>query len=167
MKYIRFLKVPRYQDGIIRATISIASDLGETFLEEDVDCTALICSADRDGEIYLRKRFVWKNGMRALPITFDVTSCDIDWPIQVGINLKNSPIIDPFMRHMNGTDLPSVCSVYSDILDPPNGITEASRTVERRFMPLTGKVLRMWEETGESIARHLWYVSYNYLDPTA
>jgi hypothetical protein len=158
MRYIRFLKVPKIQGKSINAVVTITSDLGETFLAEDAFLSATLRSSDPDGDIYLRKSLRWKGGMRALPLSFEAENCDLDWPVRVHVSVKNAPQLDCFEKQYNAAGLPGIISAWSDILDPPRNIREASRTVERRFTPLSGRTLSMWEETGESIARHLWCV---------
>jgi len=156
MRYIRFLKPPKIQNKSIRALITITSDLGESFFGEDVLLSTSIVSAAHDGEVYLRKGLSWKAGMRSLQISFNFEKSDIDWPVRVHVSLRNCPLSDHFEKHHNGADLPNVISAWSDVLDPPNGVLEASKTVERRFTPLNERQLKFWEETGESIARHIW-----------
>jgi hypothetical protein len=156
MRYIRFLKPPKIQDDHIKALITITSDLGETFFPEDVQLSASLRSSDDHSEVYLRKALKWKTGMRSIPVSFDTRNCDIEWPARLHVTLRNAALSDHFESHNNGTDLPPIISAWSDNLDPPNGLKEATRTVERRFTPLSNRTLRIWEETGESIARHIW-----------
>jgi hypothetical protein len=159
MRYIRFLKPPKVQHSEIKCLITITSDLGDSFLPENVDLSASLRSAEDHGEIYLRKAIKWQAGMRSLAISFNVRDCDIDWPAQVHVAPKGSPLSDHFEKHQDGSDLPSIISAWSDVLDPTEGIYEAARMVERRFIPLSNRTLCIWEETGESIARHIWYAS--------
>lgn len=158
MRYIRFLKTPKLQDGSIKATITVTSDLGETFLDEELQLAATLRSADLSGDIYLRKTLRWRSGLRTLSMSFSASDNDIDWPCRVHVAVKNSPDSDHFGNNHGASALPSIISAWSDVLDPSKGINTASRTIERRFKPLNSRILGMWEETGESIARHLWLV---------
>ena len=163
MRYIRFLKTPKLQDDSIKATITITSDLGETFLTEEVQLEATLRAADPRSNIYLRTLLKWKSGMRTLSISFGLTKREIGWPARVHVAPKDAPDADSFDKQHGVPGLPNIISAWSDILDPSENITVASRTVERRFKSLSGSVLRMWEETGESIARHLWFGTFNPL----
>jgi hypothetical protein len=161
MRYIRFLKTPKLlvQAGpksAIKLVITITSDLGESFFPDDVLLAATLRSDKHDGDIYLRKTVKWEAGMRSLPIVLEFEQNHIDWPARVHCHVRNSPMSDHFERHDDGADLASIISAWSDILDPPRGIFEAAKAVERRFTPLSNRTLSIWEETGESIARHLW-----------
>lgn len=156
MRYIRFLKPPKILGKTIAALITITSDLGESFFDRDVLISASIISAAPDGEVYLRKAFTWKAGMRSLPISFKIEDSDIDWPARMLVNMRNVRIPDHFEKHYSGIDLPNIISASSDLLDLPNGKMEASKTLERKFTPLSERQLSIWEETGESIARHIW-----------
>jgi hypothetical protein len=157
MRYIRFLKPPKIQGNTITALITITSDLGDCFYNDEVLLAASIHSADPLGDIYIRRGFKWTPDMRSLPISLDISSCDIDWPAKLHVTLRNSPRSDHFEEHYSGLERRCILSAWSDVLDPPQGVSEASKTVERRFTPLSGRTLGIWEETGESIARHIWY----------
>ena len=155
MRYIRFLKPPKVQAGTINALVTITSDLGESFLHKDVKLAASIRASDRHGDIYLRKALKWKAGMRSLPIMLEIEQCAIGWPARLYVNLHNTNLSD-YPEKYHGADLPEIISAWSDVLDPTQGVIEASRSVERRFTSSSHGILSIWEETGESIARHIW-----------
>ncbi|OCL06255.1 S-adenosyl-L-methionine-dependent methyltransferase [Glonium stellatum] len=155
MRYIRFLKPPRVEKNTLKTLITITSDLGETFLPDDVFLAATLHSDDPEGDIYLRKILKWTGGMRSLPIVFDLAFTDLDWPIRVHVGIKGSPNSDHFEKHHNA-ELPSIISAWSALVDVRKGMNEAEKRVERRFTLLSNRTLSIWEETGESIARHLW-----------
>ena|SRR5579871_174244 len=161
MRYVRFLKTPKLQDNSIKAIITITSDLGETFLNEEVQLTATLRAADPNDDIYLRTEVKWKPGMRALSVSFNLAKRKIEWPARVHVTPKDAPYPDCFDVQHEMPGLPYIISAWSDILNPSENITVASKTVERRFKSMNNRVLSMWEETGESIARHLWFVASN------
>ncbi|EKG14787.1 Nicotinamide N-methyltransferase putative [Macrophomina phaseolina MS6] len=152
MRYIRFLKVPKTDGNTLGVLVTVTSDLGDDFLLADVALTATLRSPDHNGDIYLRKSLKWSAGMRALPITFDLRNCDLDWPVVVHVGPKT----DRLDRQNYNADLPALISAWSSILDPTAGVMEAEKKVERRFIPLSNRTLSIWEETGDSIARHIW-----------
>lgn len=156
MRYIRFLKVPKTDGNTLSALVTVTSDLGEDFLLADVALTATVRSPEFNGDIFLRKSLKWSAGMRALPVTFDLRHCDLDWPIVVHVGPKNHQVSDRFESQNHSADLPSLISAWSSILDAPAGIMEAEKKVERRFTPLSNRTLSIWEETGDSIACHIW-----------
>lgn len=51
-----------------------------------------------------------------------------------------------------------VVSVWSMEIDTRTGKSVGSGMAERVFGFESGKEVHIWEETGESIARHIWYV---------
>lgn len=160
MRYVRFLKVPKTDSKTLSALVTVTSDLGEDFLAADVALTATVRSPEYNGDIFLRKSLKWTAGMRAIPVTFDLRHCDLDWPVVVHVGPKSSQLSDRFERHLDSADMPSLISAWSSPLDAPAGIMEADKMVERRFTPLSNRTLRIWEETGDSIARHIWLTPY-------
>jgi hypothetical protein len=155
MRYIRFLKPPRLQGNALAALITITSDLGDSFLPDDIILAAALCAEDYAGDIFVRKTLNWKGGMRSLSVSFDISQIDLEWPIRLHVGVKGSPKTDLFDKYHNA-EPPSIISAWSGLLDPPRGLLNAEKNVERRFTPLSNRTLSIWEETGDSIARHLW-----------
>ncbi|GAM86381.1 hypothetical protein ANO11243_043950 [Dothideomycetidae sp. 11243] len=162
MHYIRFLKTPKvtFAAGkvVLTANITITTDLGETFFDHDVDLAASLRSPDNDGDIFLRRSVKWSAGMRSLPLSFDLTRSEIEWPVKLHVGLKKSSAMLADDFHLFGThlDQPAFVSVWSEPLNATSGNFEAPRRVERKFYPLGGRSLSIWEDMGDSIARHLW-----------
>ncbi|KAL1302267.1 hypothetical protein AAFC00_002688 [Neodothiora populina] len=160
MHYIRFLKTPKItidNDTVkLNAVVTLTTDLGETFFLDDVALAVILRAPERNGDIYVRRTFQWTGGMRALPISMDLTRIDVDWPARVHVGVKGAPLSDHFEKHANPDAIPSIISVWSESLNPTKGRLETGRRVERRFMPLSERTLSIFEDTGDSIARHLW-----------
>jgi SAM-dependent methyltransferase len=116
----------------------------------------------------MRRSLQWRADMRSLVISLDLTRAEIDWPARLHVHTKeNATMSDCFEDHHSRGHLPGIVSVWSEPLDYTKGHHETSRRVERRFTPLTGRKLNIYEDTGESIARHLWDGSLSltaYLD---
>ncbi|KAI4715323.1 hypothetical protein E4T48_08490 [Aureobasidium sp. EXF-10727] len=172
MHYVRFLKTPKVhvETGavILTAVVTLTTDLGETFYPHDIQLAATLRQSDHDGDIYLRRTLQWRGDMRSLNISLDLTRTEIDWPARLHVHPKtNAATYDCFEDHHSHGHLPGIVSVWSESLNPHKGSFETHRRVERRFTPLTGRALNIFEDTGESIARHLWDGSLSltaYLD---
>ncbi|TKA27716.1 hypothetical protein B0A50_04817 [Salinomyces thailandicus] len=152
MHYIRFLKTPKVDVDnstvSLKAVITITTDLGETFHPKPLDLVATLRSPDEDGEIYLRRRLQWPgNGARSVPIQLDISRQDIEWPACLHVALQG-PKIQGF--------LPPVVDVWSGSMNPVKGEFSSGWRVERRFTSLAERTLSLLEDSGDSIARHLW-----------
>ncbi|MCJ1431753.1 hypothetical protein MMC27_001108 [Xylographa pallens] len=158
--YIRFLKVPKIfpltvgADFTVKTTITLTSDLGDEFLAQDIglfaylDCNGVIdCSPLRPE---------WKAGMRALPFEFCVNKKSMAGPLRLCISGHRPTAAD----QLSTTRMPELVSAWSGFFDV-SGSREAPRKIERRFdLNISGCAeLSIWEETGESIARHIWDAS--------
>ncbi|KAF2134340.1 S-adenosyl-L-methionine-dependent methyltransferase [Dothidotthia symphoricarpi CBS 119687] len=157
MRYIRFLKTPRIvvEKGTsrrqIHCLITITSDLGDSFLPYDVELSAELLSSQNEEQTIVWKTVQWTSGMRSLAITLPLP--------------KSSP---PSLRVKVGTDAKSTHDEYSALSgEHTRGIvsawsapfslsTPAMKLAERRFTLPSNQKLHIWEETGESIARHIW-----------
>jgi hypothetical protein len=184
MHYIRILKPPRLllaSPPSLAAKITITTDLGESFLLVDV---ALVVELEsEDGKIVSipgkTKEFLWKgrNGMRSLEVAIPV-------PLLSGGKGK---VVEPKNVRMviRPREARYAVQTYEQLLfGPPSGrnrssepeetggiVAVRSMTVhlqgsekisgvgmaERVFLTALGENIRIWEETGESIARHIWY----------
>lgn len=132
---------------LLKAVVTVTTDLGETFYQDPLDLIVSLRSPEDDGDIYLRKRLAWPAGARSVPITFDLSRQDIDWPACVHVavrNLKPAGFLSPFV------------DIWSAPLNPAKGQFETGRRVERRFLPGNNRPVVLLEDAGDSIARHLW-----------
>lgn len=150
---VRFLRPPKVQveKNVVqlKAVITVTTDLGETFLDENQDLVATIRETAHDGEVYLRRKLQWPAGARSLPVVFDLSRTDIEWPACLHIGMKTAVAKGPGF-------LPSIVDAWSGELNPTKGQLDSGWRVERRFMPLNERPVALIEDAGDSIARHLW-----------
>ncbi|MCJ1396366.1 hypothetical protein MMC18_009256 [Xylographa bjoerkii] len=158
--YIRFLKVPKIFPSnaaftfIVATTVTLTSDLGDEFLAQDVELFAhLACN----GVIHTPPhRPKWQAGMRALRFEFCVSNKDAAGPLRLCISSHSPSGPD----QLSATRMPELVSARSGSFGVSTA-REAPRKVERRLdINVSGCAeLSIWEETGESIARHIWDAS--------
>jgi hypothetical protein len=178
MRYIRFLKTPRivHEKNSSRAHISclitITSDLGDSFLpyevtlatellyieEQDVPKDEMSKKISRDEKVFLRKSFKWTSRLRTLPISLPLSKSHASWPLRVRIGVDSKSTGDDFGELVQEERWRGVVSAWSGIINATENAMEAEKFVERRFDVGENEPLCVLEETGESIARHLWYV---------
>lgn len=185
MRYIRFLKAPRitYDKGRksaqVSGLVSITSDLGDSFLPCDltlfvelIQPTRLDVESNWESDLRTNTRLVglepsgttshvmawttakWTQGMRSLPISLPLSrNFEQKGAFIVRLGTEPKSESDDFdsllQRESRG-----VISVWSGPLNLPNGLSTSSY-VERRFR-VGHRIHRISEETGESIARHVW-----------
>ncbi len=172
MHYIRFLKPPSLsrpskvaQDIQLTAKITITSDLGESFL--CVDLPLVVILVDHDGHSFQTQPYDWKAGNRQLEISLRIAKASQDtkaalrWPFQVLIQPRDAKHYPHAMANMlnpkkvSSEPIGQVLAVLSQELHRnPSGTID--RRVQRRIKLHNGHDLCIWEETGESIARHIW-----------
>lgn len=175
MRYIRFLKTPRLTQvddkhgrpsTHIHCLITITSDLGDSFLPCPTTLSAeLIHASPHDTNnthhVLVWKTIHWTPGMRSLPVTLPLSARPSlhKWPMRVRISVEPKSECDEFASLLQD-DSRGVVSAWSAELDPSQGLQQAEKTVERRIRRGDGDgdyaSIRILEETGESIARHLW-----------
>ena len=147
--YIRFLKSPKPDHkGRVRALITITTDLGDGFYPNDITLHATITSNENCmSEWQILK---WKRGMRALWV--DIASVDANQPVELRlvVNLEMSVEGNP----VSVDNMPEILGVWSDTFGKSK--SQAGGIVQRRYRTVSKAEKTIIEETGESIARHVW-----------
>jgi hypothetical protein len=170
MRYIRFLKPPRVtlekstSKLQLYCLITITSDLGDSFLLHDLALSAELLDAETE-EVIVWKTVQWTGG-RSLPITFPLSKTRRGRPVKVRIGVEPKSRCDNFRRLLD-REYRGTVSAWSAAVVPSASGNEAAKLVQRRFKAGEGVQFSLWEETGESIARHLWYPPSCCEKPTA
>ncbi|KKZ63118.1 hypothetical protein EMCG_02495 [[Emmonsia] crescens] len=156
--YIRFLKTPKivvssHSQCFVEALITITTDLGDTFLTEDAELLSILqFTYNNELTTSFDETFTWKTGNRELKIVFG--PCQISAGNQVArlsVRDANAGLVD----RLEPSKAPSIVTAWSAEFGGSYGL-QAEKLVERCFKLEIGPQLRAWEETGNSIARHIW-----------
>ncbi|OWP03810.1 hypothetical protein B2J93_2655 [Marssonina coronariae] len=160
MHYIRFLKVPRLsQPGRLRAVVTITTDLGDSFLATSIPLLVTLADS-HGGRIASPTEYLWKGtyGHRGLPIEIPVgkQAMQIREGSKMCIHAKDTGIRvdnwqDILPRNPGSQNSPEPGRVVG-----VSGPLFVNGVCERVFNSTSGPELYVWEETGESIARHIW-----------
>ena len=159
MRYIRFLKPPRVaaskaaSQHQIHCLITITSDLGDSFLPYDVELSAELLACEPHEEVIVWRTIHWTAGMRSLAITLPLPRSRAPSSLRVRVGSQSRCKHDVYDALL-APGSRGVVSAWSARFTASS--SEAARLVERRFVLSEGPHLSIWEETGESIARHLW-----------
>lgn len=158
---VRFLKTPKvFVDKgkvLLNASVVVTTDLGETFYPEDLELVAsvLSSSSDANADIYLRRKIPCPAHARSVPISFNVSYQDLEWPACLHVEAKQASHGGSSREKVTGF-LPPIVDVWSLPLNPLKGHMSSGRRVERRFTSLSDRPVSLLEDAGDSIARHLW-----------
>jgi len=160
--YIRFLKAPQLYPvsstrQVVKALISISTDLGDDFLPHDVLLNAKLIHSNGDADtINECQPALWKAGMRVLRIEVEVdaTRSKNMRPLSLLVETANRGPATLF----EGLPLVVLCDIVSCRSEVGGSaiMREVSTRLERRFMLQPGNMLSVVEDIGESIARHIW-----------
>ena len=154
--YVRLLKrlqaVCSGKTGIstVKTVITIVTDLGDDFYHGDVT----ICVFLKDSFDYgpLVGEWKWASGMRDLKIEFSCSRTS-EAPVQIRLSIviSGAPGKHDFSQHKIPMVL-GVSSGYFDVFLP----VPIDRRVQRRFSLGEDLDMDIWEDTGDSIAGHIW-----------
>ena len=162
MHYIRFLKAPKAEVQqpwvIVKTLITITTDLGDDFLAAKLPIYALLI---RDGDESEKKpalataSCMWKPGSRALwLVTSKLPISLLSNPVKMLISTSSEYARPLQVQRASLDHLPEVLHAWSEPFD----LTDrgAMQWIERKLATSETVTLRICEEMGESIARHVW-----------
>jgi hypothetical protein len=153
--YVRFLKTPRVQQQkgsfTVSALICITTDLGDSFLAEDVDL--MLTARGGSSRVAFERSTKWQASNRELAITLGpLPPILAQQPMVLTVQVPHPPgYLLP-----QGPTIPLVVAATSAPFGPRP--TPAEKLILRRIQYSSGdtRPMEIWEETGNSIARHIW-----------
>ncbi|KAJ5142903.1 uncharacterized protein N7515_001690 [Penicillium bovifimosum] len=153
--YVRFLKTPKVQQQkgsfAISALICITTDLGDSFLAEDVDL--MVRASGKSSRIAFERPTKWQASNRELAITLGpLPPVLAQQPLVLTVQVQHPQDYIP----PRGPTIPLVVAATSAPFGPRP--TPAEKLILRRIQYSSGdtRPMEIWEETGNSIARHIW-----------
>ncbi|KAL4940674.1 hypothetical protein BDV06DRAFT_223888 [Aspergillus oleicola] len=158
--YIRFLKTPRLQKQKLgsvstSALICITTDLGDAFFTQDANLLVTLRPAQHEKNVLCQEQLQWHGGKRELPIALGPLPSKVSqMPLvmEVSASDSNSALSDSLLYQQS---IPLVISGWSAPFGGPEAQV-ADKLIERRFRMNQSVEQSIWEETGNSIARHIW-----------
>ncbi|RMZ80649.1 hypothetical protein DV738_g2636, partial [Chaetothyriales sp. CBS 135597] len=162
MYYLRFLSPPKVAEGprsllTVNAVLAVTTDLGDDFCPDDLTVQARVVDGLDHEKVLQSQSYACPGYSRALKISLSVPGKYVsrDACVHVAVNQGDSSSDED-------GHFPHVLDVWSTQFH----LTDKQRAeplVERRLAMSNGSVLRVLEETGDSIARHIWDASLGFL----
>ncbi|KAI1614564.1 putative methyltransferase-domain-containing protein [Exophiala viscosa] len=158
--YIRFLRTP--QTAVkpkaidVSAVIAVTTDLGDALYSQDLDLIIAVLEANRPHGVLHTETAKWQAHSRALKLTVSCPGKYRSRPVRLHVTTEET------LSTLKSLDVPRILDVWSEIFP----LSENQRTepiVERQLLLPNRSRVRMWEETGDSIARHVWDAGLGFL----
>ncbi|KPI45899.1 uncharacterized protein AB675_662 [Cyphellophora attinorum] len=158
--YIRFLSTPQVavtsrKSIAISAPLAVTTDLGDTYLHQDVSLLVRLIDV-KAAAVIAEQRVLCKGSSRALKTSLECNGKYLGRAVCVHVTTLET------QRSIQAREIPQILDVWSHDFT----LTDKERSeplVVRKVSPGTGQVLCIWEETGDSIARHVWDASLGFL----
>jgi predicted nicotinamide N-methyase len=156
--YIRFLSPPKVIEAAkktfnISAVLAVTTDLGDAYYPEDVALRCRVVSTKADKTVIRDEPLTWKAGSRALKVTLACPAKHASLSVRMHIATSEP-------------DTSALVPAILDVWSLPFDLKDKQRAdpfVDREFVLSTGSTLQIREETGDSIARHIWDASLGFL----
>ncbi|OAP55751.1 hypothetical protein AYL99_09903 [Fonsecaea erecta] len=160
VQYIRFLRTPQSNVGKktvdISAVVALTTDLGDAFFGEDVELLVNVIEANSPHAVLCSQPIQWQASSRALKFSVHCPGKYLSRPVRLHVTTKDTETASQLL------EIPKIVDVWSDVF-PLSNQQRTEPIVERRIALSNKSVVRMWEETGDSIARHIWDASLGFL----
>ncbi|KAH0829666.1 hypothetical protein FOPE_10523 [Fonsecaea pedrosoi] len=160
VQYIRFLRTPQSDVGKktidVSAVVAVTTDLGDAFFSEDVKLLADVVEANSPHGVLYSQTIKWQASSRALKFAVHCPGKYLSRPVRLHVTTTETETASQAL------EIPKILDVWSCVFL----LSDKQRTdpiVERRIALSNRSVVRMWEETGDSIARHIWDASLGFL----
>lgn len=150
--YIRFLKQPKLDihKCTVRALVTITTDLGDDFYPADIGLyAAVISDASKESDTEW-ENILWKRGTRNVWIEIRKSHFNDTKYMRLLVSTQRTLAADTVLL----SDLPEILSARSEVFGKEK--PQAGNRIERRYRTNLGNSRAVYEETGESIARHIW-----------
>ncbi|KAF8422895.1 putative methyltransferase-domain-containing protein [Tirmania nivea] len=175
--YLRFLKPPRCTLSrfpktnylTVSTLVTITSDLGESFYPYQATLKCDLLGQDshpsNNNETYLISsvNLMWNAGSRNLKVEMNTSIppggylAKRDCELVLRVSSENPKCADNLLDYQPGLGIGIISAWSASFKIPEPGVgSSAGGFVERRLQLSRNSTLRVWEETGESIARHIW-----------
>ena len=168
MYYVRFLKVPRLKvednrglSCIVKALVTITSDLGDELFESDTPVFTCLMTGDGSQTMLQRQALQWTAGMRSLPLKHCIPVEKAEQSMRMFVSAEDPSHFD-LLPSLFIDNLSLVLPAWSGAFSYQDMV--ADRVIQRRLRLPMGLFLCIQEATGESIARHIWYHPNHPLD---
>jgi Lysine methyltransferase len=156
--YLRFLSPPQVSESqkkvyTISVVIAVTTDLGDALFPGDVDLSVRLVDAESNSDKLCEKGVTWTGTSRALKVALQVSGKYASRTLRMHVasaDTKTSELVPHIL---------DVWSMAFEVADKQR----AEPLVDRELSISTTANLRIREETGESIARHIWDASLGFL----
>ncbi|RVD83430.1 uncharacterized protein DFL_007816 [Arthrobotrys flagrans] len=162
MHFIRFLKVPttssKPSSNIITVStlITISTDLSEAFYDGNATLRATLRADTQSRQLLASKTVTWTPVLRNIPIQFTFTASKDTALNGIVCVSATENRADDMRTLFAGPSESRILSAWSTPFNILQNGSKAEALVERKLQLSAGKMVRIWEETREDIARHIW-----------
>ena len=152
--YVRFLKPPviaevEQQTMLVTSVVTVTTDLGDIALPSNVDLLATLVEAENTDQIIDQTVYPWQGGKRAITVFQTCKKTFERGGLRVHVSTRETEQCHGERR------IPGILDIWSS----PFSLEQLGRSspmVERQFRLAEDVCVSIWEEAGNTIARHIW-----------
>lgn len=158
MWYVRFLKAPKvtftstsiYLDIII----TITTDLGECFFPNNLTLYSTVRLGNNSDKIIRKNSIEWRPGYRCAKFTFQIFVNEVLEPFYINVT---SEYKDQVKDSLSPYNISAIHAISSATIILNDGKATVENLARRTFDISNSTEVTIWEDIGESIARHIWF----------
>ena len=159
MWYIRFLKAPK---AISTSTsisldiiVTITTDLGDYFYPNNITLYSTVRPENSSDKLIKKVSINWKPGYRCLKFSIRLSINEV--PESFYINVTSEPE-DKIDGNLSFHNIRAIHAISTAPIYPSNGTATVENVARRTLHMWNNTDVTIWEDIGDSIARHIWFV---------
>lgn len=158
--YIRFMSPPRVSVGPkktldIHAVLALTTDLYDSFFPEDILLHVRVVGETENTRSLVQQDFTWKAQARVLKFSVQCSTKFASEKVRIHVAASQRAIPSNTLL----SPLLDVWSAAFELTDEKRARSMVMRRIELPHVP----PVCIWEEIGESMARHVWDASLGFL----
>jgi hypothetical protein len=154
--YIRFLSMPKFiaaDNGASRkilAVLTVTTDLGETFFPDEIELIVRLVNTQKPKVVLDFWPVIWNKNARVVKLNVRHMISNPTLMMRLHVSTRET---DELLAE--GCQPPKVLDAWTSSFRL-DALAYTEDLIERRMRLTNDTCVKIWEETGESIARHIW-----------
>ena len=159
MWYIRFLKAPKIISTSTSISldiiVTITTDLGDYFYPNNITLYSIVRPENSSDKLIKKVSINWKPGYRCLKFGIRLSINEVPESFYINVTSETEDKIDDNLSLHN---IRAVHAISTAPIHPSNGTATVENVARRTLHMWNNTDVTIWEDIGESIARHIWFV---------
>ena len=159
MWYIRFLSAPKVTSTstsiYLDIIITITTDLGDCFYPNNTTLCSTVRLENNTDKIVKNNSIDWRPGYRCAKSSFQISANKVLEPFHINVTSESKNEVND---NLSPYEIRAIHAISSATITMNDGMAIVENLARRTLHVSDSTEVTIWEDIGESIARHIWFV---------